>query len=350
MNRSRLLPLVILGVVVLSGCLAGGGNVPTTVGPDNNEPETGGPFGEPPTQNPWATDNITVSIVSSSTQDRNYAPLVQQSLTYWNQNMSDLGWEGQFIYVADTENPDVPVRIVDDVTAVGDETQGDEIGRAPVYNRTGMATDATMTDVQLKANLNDTSTVRVSIHEFGHTLGLQHDDTDEWPVMNATTAAATVAQPNATDRDNPWETDRLQIYYNDTTTASGTIENDYVVGELDEVLAFFSNGADGAVPQEVELVRTTDPASADIEFRIVETIDGGVSRPRWYGYDPDADGAFETYARGTITIQEDVNQDHMAWHSGAGLYRLFGHTSDSELPKAFTTRSRSADARQSWPS
>ena len=349
MNRSRLIPLAVLSVVVLSGCLSGGSDIPTAVGPDNTEPETSGLFTEPPAQNPWATDEITVSIVSSSTPDRNYAPLVNQSLAYWNQNMSELGWEGQFVYVADAENPDVPVRIVDDVTAVGDETHGDEVGRAPVYNRTGIATDSRMTDVQLKANLNDTSTVRVGIHEFGHTLGLRHEDTDEWPVMNATTAAATVDQPNATDRDNPWETDRLQIYYNDTTTPSGTIENDYVVGEFDEVLTFFSNGADEAVPQEVELVRTTDPASADIEIQLVEAIDGGVSRPRWYGYDPDADGAFETYASGTIAIQKDVNQDHMAWHAGAGLYRLFGHTSDTELPRAFTTRSRSADARQSWP-
>lgn len=257
--------------------------------------------------------------------------------------MSAVGWESQFVYDSGAQNPDVPIRIVGNVGQCC-ETQYDEtIGCAPIYNQTGVAvTDTDVVEVQ--TSLNDSSTVDVTIHELGHTLGLTHNDSANWSIMRERIAVAEVQQPNATERSNPFEKETIEVYYNDT--ADGL--NDYIVGELDSVWSYYNDGESKIVPSDVTFQRTENESGAEIELRLVEDIDDGVSTATWRGYDPDADGAFERYATTTVLIDEEVNQDNVAWHTGTWTTYLFRPQEEGALPDELTTRN--ADTRRSWPS
>jgi len=330
----------VLLLVLLAGCV--GEAQPDAVGPDNVEPAPGGLLSDPPPQNPWKSSNISVSITQSSNPNRDYAPLVRQSLRYWNQNMSTLGWEGRFVYDSNTSNPDVAVHIVDEIPQCGDN-RDDKLGCAPLNTRVGSGIDRG--PVEIVGRLNDTSTTRVGVHEFGHTLGLTHNDTGNWSIMNETIAAATVPQPNATERSNPFDDEMLYIYYNENGTDA---LNEYVEGELEEVWGYFNDGESDIVPGTVTFERTNNASRADIELTFVERIDGGVSTVEWYGYDPDADRALETYDTATITVQSDVNQDNVAWHVGGWVTYLFSSQEEGALPDELTTRD--PETRRLWPS
>ena len=91
-------------MLLLAGCT--GGDELSPVGPDETDPVGGGLFEEAPPQNPWQTDEITVNVVDKP-DDRDYAPLITESIEYWNANMSMLNWEGEFVYDPTAENPDV---------------------------------------------------------------------------------------------------------------------------------------------------------------------------------------------------------------------------------------------------
>ncbi len=337
MRRATLIFSLVL-LVLLAGCAA---DDPDPVGPDETEPASGGIVSEPPPQNPWESSNITVSITATSDSNRDYAPLVGQSLSYWNRNMSVLDWEGRFVYDANASDPDVPVHIVDEIGQCGDD-RDEKLGCAPINTRVGSGIDRR--PVEIVSRQNDTSTVRIGVHEFGHALGLTHQDSGNWSVMNETIAAATVPQPNATERSNPFEKETLYVYYNETDTDA---LNGYVVDELQDVWDYFNDGESEIVPKSVTFDRTENTSKADIELRFVEDIDGGVSTARWYGFDPDADGAFETYNTATITISDSVNQDNVAWHTGRWITYIFSSQEEGALPDDLT--SRDFDTRQSWP-
>jgi hypothetical protein len=328
-------------MLIIAGC-GGSADQPDAVGSENTEPESGGVFDAPPPQNPWEANNITVQIVEQPGQ-RNYVPLVKSAIDYWNSNMSRVGWEGQFVYDSGASDPDVPVRIVDDVGICGASYSDDTIGCAPIYEQTGQAVGDNDV-VKVQSRLNDSSTVAVTVHELGHTLGLTHDDAANWSIMNETTAVATVQQPNASERVNPFADDTVDVYYNDTANRL----NDYIIGEFDAVWNYYNDGESEIVPSNVTFRRTETKADADIEIRLVENLDGGVSTVQWLGYDPDADGAIETYSTATVIIDEEVNQDNMAWHTGSWTTYLFSSQEEGALPDELTTRD--ADTRRRWPS
>ena len=343
MQRQLLSVVATAACLLLAGC-AGGANL-DPVGPDETEPQTGGLLSDPPPQNPWEKQNITVSIVDQP-NDRDYQPLIEESLARWNQDLETVGWEGRFVYDATADNPDVPVRFVDEINQCGSELYNDTeqplLGCAPIYNQTGEALDRPEV-VEIATSLNDSSTVNVVTHEIGHTIGLTHEDTDDWPVMNETITAATTLQPNATERANPFESERIGVYYNESEHSF----NDYERGELKDVWNYYNRGGSEVVPSNVSFEQVNNESEADIVIQMVDNIERGGSGWWYTGYDPDADGAVETYSRVTVAVDSEVNQDHVAWHVGRSTTGMF-ISAEEELPEDLT--SRRANTRQWWPS
>jgi len=348
MKRTMVVLALVL-VVVLAGCV-GTSDTPGPVGPDNATGATGGLFDDDPTQNPWKSEHITVQVVEQP-GDRDYRPLIEEAINYWNPNMSDVGWEGEFVYSNTTDNPDLPIYVVDEVDEWGheheddhehDEYDGETIGYAPIYNETGAAVDDPK-HVQIASGLNDSSTVDVATHELGHTLGLRHEHEDKYPVMAAELAVAEVDQLSAIDRANPFETSTVSVYYNDTTDSF----TEYVDNEFDDVWQYFEGGNSEIVPGNVSFEVTDDPSAAVIEVRSVHSVDQGVSNVEWWGYDVDNDGELNTYDQAVIEIESDVGQSQKAWHVGRSVAYLFSSMEEGDLPREL--ESRDADTRRDWP-
>ena len=92
-------------------------------------------------RNPWEESTITVTI--NNTVDQNdYEPLTRAAIEYWNNRLSELGYNGRFEFERDAaDSADVIVRVVDDVG-------GSANGRAPVTDGVGTAPTPTVIRVE----------------------------------------------------------------------------------------------------------------------------------------------------------------------------------------------------------
>ncbi|WP_323174842.1 matrixin family metalloprotease, partial [Natrialba sp. PRR66] len=81
-------------------------------------------------------------------------------------------YEAAFVLDPNATDPDVVVTFVDDVDECGDVD--DAAGCAPRLSSNSRVDPPVA--VEVEANLSDESTVIVTKHEFGHVLGLSHDD------------------------------------------------------------------------------------------------------------------------------------------------------------------------------
>jgi hypothetical protein len=287
--------------------------------------------GNDPPANPWESNTVTVTVVDETTLDRGWEPIVTDALSYWNQNMTVLGYDGQFRY---TENPDadVTIRVVDDVSECGGVV--DPLGCAPVYTDVGAAVDGDSNDerdIEIAGNLRDDVTTALIKHELGHTLGVNHVDQTRWSVMRPRFATPQYDAPNATEVPNPWDKTALSVYYSRT---NGEL-TDRRIRNLETARSYYDAGAADFLPANVSIERTTDPDSADIKIRIVKNVDSGMSRWEYQGYDPDDDGALEDYISGTVYIEQSASPRLVIWHAGHGIGQLFGIANESELPPPF---------------
>jgi len=178
--------------------------------------------------------------------------------------------------------------------------------------------------VAVKSGLADESTRLVVRHEAGHLLGLGHTDRPR-DVMAHERDLATLPQPDAIERANPW---------NDSTVAVALADagegRDRYRAELDYALEYVREGADGAVPADVSVRVVESPDAADVTVRAVPSDDctaGEGSCLFLEGTDPDGDGAIERYTTAEIRLV-GLDTDAASWHIASQFVGTF-HTGDS---------------------
>ena len=262
---------------------------------------------------PFAGETVTVAVEGT---DRERA-LAADGLAYWADNASQYaGFDVTFRLVdpavTPTNGTDVRLRFVETVGECGDTTY--PAGCAPRINAsTGVDRPAT---VEVKRGLADDPTRLVVRHEVGHLLGLTHTDRPQ-DVMHHQRDLASLPQPDATQRVNPW---------NDTTLRVALLDGgpDHREG-VETALAYVNSGADGAVPSNVSARLVEDPDSADVVVRPVASDDCTTQRGSCRflsGSDPDRDGAVETYTRQEIRLV-GLDPDATSWHVAWQLVRTF---------------------------
>jgi len=333
-------------VVVLAGC-----SVPFS-GADLTDEETDptdatGDGPETGTLTPWSETEFVVALDDGGS-DTDYAPIIESTLTYWETNAdSYLDHPLNFRFDPDAENPDLTVRIVDEIEECGTEEHA--AGCAPYVTDLRQQDDPV--DVRIVRGFSRESTRLVMKHEFGHALGLNHDDEPQ-DVMQSQAALATQPQPNATDRPVPWTDPDLSVYIDEANVSDA--DRPAVRDQVQHALDYYADGAEGAVPDNVTFTRTDNRTAADVRVIFPATVPCGgpdqspQSCAQLAGPDPDRDGAREYYERVDIYLAE-MSTDAVGWHVGRWLATSMGLT-ESELPGPFVDASFEERRSEWWES
>ncbi|MFC6960861.1 matrixin family metalloprotease [Halocatena marina] len=321
---------------------------PTDDDPSSHDGATPDPGSDavPSKENPWGERTLTVAIKDETGNDRAFEPLVQNALAYWEQNSRKYaGYQINYRLEPDAANPDVVVSFVPSIEECGVEEQVE--GCAP-YIRSPEEVNRPA-NVQVRSGYTDESTVKLLIHEFGHTLGLGHDDKPK-KIMAATTDLTTLPKPNVTERALPWDHSTLSV----AVDLSGVPATDRatVNSQVDKAFAYYDQGADGTVPNRVSFRRVSNPEEADIVVQFTDDSpcqglkSGSCSVAS--GYDPDDDGATETYAKTRIVIT-NVEPKTVAWHVGNRLGEdAFGFDHPSDFPQPLRGNAPTETRRSNW--
>ena len=341
---SRLAPLAVAALLVVAGCAGGLADETASPSPASASARATSTAASPtdttPTvdaDNPWGERTLTVAVVRSGDGSVDAARLaaVRAAAEWWTGNASDhAGYPVTFVVDADASDPDVVVEFVPEVVDCGHD--GDAVGCAPVVVD-GPAPRPTT--VSVRAGLSASSTRDVLEHEFGHLLGLAHDD-EPASVMAAEAAVTTIPRPNATKRAFPWPDPTFTVYVD-----SGDADPAAFRTAVDHALGYYADGAPG-MPGNLSFEVVTNRSAADVVVRRGDACGRAGSCVRVTGVDPDDDDALEAYRRLRITVQ-DVDTDAVAWHVGNWLAYGLGAEPERQRPPPFRDASV-AERRSDW--
>lgn len=290
--------------------------------------------------NPWNADPVTVGVVAPADDNRTYRPLVERALAFWENESTGYELDYRVVDDADAADADVWVRFVDNITRCSGTHSERDVGCADYVPRGTTAPDPTV--VRVETGYTNDSTVETLKHEVGHTLGYEHDDTDEYAFMASETRKVRLPTPNATSLANPWKADSLRVYaaYPDIME---TQRLEYVEG-VERAVDYYRTDEASTLPAGVDLRLTDNRSEADIVVEFTRT-GTATSVGRRYGYNEDADPAFERFTRYEITVN-NIDRDRIGWHVGYWLGWAFGAESRADLPPPFDEPDE--DDREDW--
>jgi len=349
----RLAPVVLCALlVVLAGCAT---SLPAGPVSDPGDTLTAGDGGTDATATPRATlapgespfpdRTLVVGVSNEVNRSRDFEPLVAETIAYWEANAEQYaGYAVDYRLDPDAADPDFSVRFVAGIDECGSE-RGHPAGCAPVIERQGQFDPPH--DVRIQGGFSDASTLEVLKHEFGHTLGLRHDDAPA-EVMRAESVLTTLPQTDALNKSYAWASTPLSVYVDLSATPQG--DRDELDRQVEETLAYFERGAAGTVPDNVSFVRTQNRTAADVVIQVGgETPcerDRGSCRYAG-GVDPDGDGRLETFERVEVYVL-GLEPEAVGWHVGRHVGYGLSLNEESEYPEPLKADASFSERRSDW--
>ncbi|MFD1512981.1 zinc-dependent metalloprotease family protein [Halomarina rubra] len=298
-----------------------------------------------PRDNPYEEGTLTVAVDATNVSaDRDVRTAVREALDYWEANATRYaGYDVEYRLLAasaDASDADVVVRFVDEIVDCGRDQH--VAGCAPYITRGPVERPVV---VRLQTGYDDDSTRLVLQHELGHTLGLDHDDPPQ-DVMSSRAALTSQPRTDASEREFAWNHSTLSVYVD-----YGAAEDRAAAErQVDAALGYFADGAAGTVPDNVSFVRVDDPRRADVTITFAETLPcdaTGGSCGRLGGFDPDRDGALETYTSLDITVA-DLDTEAVAWHVARWVGLGLSLDGDDEFPEPLRQSASPGERRSEW--
>ncbi|MFC6874344.1 matrixin family metalloprotease [Halobellus marinus] len=298
------------------------------------------PTAVPQSKNPWGSEPIVVAVEDTAGTGREWTPLVREATAYWEEKAERFaGFPVEYEVDPDATNPDLVVEFVDEVPEC--DGAADAAGCAPLIDDS-REIDRPET-VFVRTDFSDDSTVLVAEHELGHTLGLTHEDAPQ-DVMASRSVLYTEPLPNATERAFPWDDGDFTVYIDDDNAS----DPDGFRKQVTHALEYYEDDPPG-MPTNLTFTTVDEPDDAEIVVRPAETSpcgEGAASCGGTIGWDPDGDGAIETYSELRVSLV-DLDTDAVGWHVGYWLAYGFGAEDDDEKPPPFRDASYE-ERRSEW--
>jgi hypothetical protein len=322
--------LLLIFIIALAGCA--GTPAPDSATPSPQETSS-------PTRTPVSVQPVIVAI--NNPTNRTYEPLVKTTINYWQRNDEKYGdYTTNWSLQPNAADANVIIQFQSDINQCDLENTTQALGCAPLL---GKSPDSGIpTHVQIKTGYTNNSTLVTLKHEFGHLYGIEHGE-QPMPLMAPYATANLTAQPNATKRAIPWQSDRIRLYIEVDSFESPHKSEQLIRSELYEqannTLAYF-NDAKGTVPQNVTVERVWARSEADIIVKSNKIGDESASTSSVFGRSTDSDAALEYYTNATIEIHPDVPDDQIGYHIG---YWVDSFVNPDEVSEPFEKSNRRKD-------
>ena len=339
--------LVVALAVLLAGC---GGFVAEDVPTPTNQtsepvPGDGAPAEETEltdsVDNPWGSETVEVGIVKTTNESRDIEPLVAETIEYWNTaGKEHATYDVNFTLKPDKSDVDVMVLLREDFDC-GERTNDLTSGCAPRIDANSTVGERPQ-HVEIESGYTDEATVTIMKHEFGHVLGLRHDDEPQ-SFMQTRLELKQFPIPSHRERENPWGNDTVR-YYVDWETHSG----DRAASErqISETFAALESEAGDPISNATFVeVDEQQRANITIEFDTGECDSDGRSCRVHEGVDIDGQGDIDRLTTTTITLDE-IAVERQGWHVGYWVANAFVGGDEDELPDEFVDTT--PDERTDW--
>lgn len=302
-----------------------------------------------PTPRPVLGDSPADVYVADADVDRNFTRLAAGAIDYWNENASRYGWYApDYRLTDDRSEAEVIVVPREEIADCGDNTTDTgTLGCAPLL--TSRYQVSTPVVVSVKRGYTDAATRATLIHEFGHTLGIDHGD-EPSEYMTKYGDGTRLPQPNVTERKQTWSRTNLTVAL--TFQGYSDRERGIVRDQLDHVFDYVENGADGTLAADYRFRVVDDAERADITIHLADDenacdgIDGGSCVGGAYGHDVDRDEPLEYYTSAEIRT-EGLDPDRTGWYTAYYLAALLGLEESHERPSVLRG-SNTEDADDRW--
>lgn len=286
----------------------------------------------PSKENPWGEHTLTVTISNEMGNDRPFKPLVQDALAYWEENSRQYaGYSIKYQLKPNAANPDIKISFVPSIQACGGKKH--VAGCAPFIQSPKPINQPGPIDVVIRGDYTNQSTTQLLIHEFGHTLGLDHNDAPK-EIMAAESDLTARAKPNVTERALPWDHSTLTVAVDSSTIPDG--KRGAVNQQIEAALNYYAHGAGGTVPKRVSFRRVPNPKNADIVIRFTQNTPCDITSGSCSvasGYNLDRDDALEIYHQTVITLK-NIDTATVGWHVANRFgVDVFGFDEPTDFPK-----------------